>query len=153
MNNSKLFHVEHGTYKEGYKPYLIGKGLIIMIKTKTLKNDIRRGVKHLSEHSYSNLYGATRSSLEFIREAFKHDIGEALKVDFKHTKKKWYTVTISTSKGYTVQVKGLSFGYYGEGSRGSKEVLEMLGFNEKQQKRVFQPIEDYKGFKVFKKAQ
>ena len=123
-----------------------------MIKTRTLKKDIERGVKHLSEHSYSNLYGATRSSLEFVREAFKQDIGEAIKVDARHTKKNWYTVSISTSKGYTVQVKGFSFGYYGEGSRGLFEALEMLGFTRNLAQKCYGKREDFTGFKMYKRA-
>lgn len=123
-----------------------------MIKTKTLKKDIERGVKHLSEHSYSNLYGATRSSIEFVEKAFTHDIGQPVKVIASHTRKHWYTVAIHTSKGYTVQVKGFSFGHYSEGSRGLFGTLEALGFTKDLAEKCYSKREDYTGFSITRKA-
>ena len=107
------------------------------IKKVTLGKDVARGVRFLNESSYSNFYGVTRYSLEFVQYVFrKFEVGEVVKVEFK-TVKNNYRVYITTSNGFTIVAHGLSFGYFGEGSRGSREVLELLGFSEKQISKVF----------------
>lgn len=108
------------------------------IKRNTLKSDIERGVKFLSERSYSNVCGSTRSSALFCLQLKKHiDFSLVYRVDLKHNNRHWYTVQLYTKNGYVIQLKGFSFGYYGEGSRGCHAILKECGFNKEQINRIF----------------
>jgi hypothetical protein len=109
------------------------------IKRNTLISDIRRGVKFLSESSYSNVCGSTKSSVLFVAQVMKFiDIKKVYRVDLKHNNKHWYTVRLFTKDGYVIQLKGCSYGYYGEGSRGTWAVLNACGFDSKKfEKRIF----------------
>jgi hypothetical protein len=104
----------------------------------TLKRDILRGVRFLNEQSYSNIWGSTKSSALFCRELRKYlDFNQVYRVDFKHSQLHWYTVRLFFKSGYVVQLKGFSFGYWGEGSRGSHAILLECGFKPQQIKRIF----------------
>jgi hypothetical protein len=108
------------------------------IKKTVLKRDLERGVKFLNEMAYSNQGGCTRSSALFCLELKKHiDLSLVHRVDFKKTRGHWFTVTAYTTDGYTIQLKGFSFGYWGEGSRGSMAFLKECGFNDKQINKIF----------------
>jgi hypothetical protein len=108
------------------------------IKRNTLKRDIARGVKFLSEGSYSNVLGSTKSSALFCLALKKHiDFSLVYRADFKHNNKHWYTVTLHFRNGYVVQLKGFSFGYWGEGSRGSMAILKDCGFKDWQIEKLF----------------
>lgn len=108
------------------------------IKRTILKRDIERGVKFLNEMAYSNAGGCTRSSAMFCLELKKHiDFSQIYRVDFKKTRGHWFTVTAHTHDGYTIQLKGFSFGYWGEGSRGSMAFLKECGFSDTQIKKIF----------------
>jgi hypothetical protein len=108
------------------------------IKRNTLKRDIERGVKFLSEGSYSNVTGSTKSSALFCLALKKHiDFSLVYRADFKHNNRHWYTVTLHFRNGYVVQLKGFSFGYWGEGSRGSMSILSECGFKDSQIVKLF----------------
>lgn len=108
------------------------------IKKIVLRKDIERGVKFLSERAYSNHSGCTRSSAMFCLELKKHiDFNTVYRVDFKKTRSHWFTVTAHTTEGYTIQLKGFSFGYWGEGSRGSLAFLQECGFSKEQINKIF----------------
>ena len=120
------------------------------VKTRTLEQDIERGVKHLSEQSYSTWYGATTSSEEFTEYVLSHfDVGTVVRVVFTQTNKHHYTVTFFTDKGYTILTKGFSFGYYGQGTRAVHKLLHNLGFSKRQINKVFQRKSD---FQLYKRA-
>jgi hypothetical protein len=108
------------------------------IKRNTLKRDLERGVKFLSEGSYSNVTGSTKSSALFCLALKKHiDFSLVYRADFKHNTKHWYTVNLYFRDGYVVQLKGFSFGYWGEGSRGSMAILKHCGFKDWQIEKLF----------------
>lgn len=110
-----------------------------LIKKTVLRKDIDRGVKFINEQAYSNIWGSTKSSALFCLELKKYiDFSLVYRVDMKHTQKHWYTVRLYTKDGYTIQLKGFSFGYYGEGSRGSLAVLQECGFSKEQIHRIFE---------------
>jgi hypothetical protein len=108
------------------------------IKRKTLKADILRGVKTLNETAYTEYYGSTNNSLEFFNTVMKHDIGNVTSVKMEINPKHWYSTILTTDKGFTIRLKGLAFGYHGEGSRGAYQVLTTLGVSHQKAKRVFE---------------
>jgi hypothetical protein len=109
-----------------------------VIKKQILKRDIMRGVRFINEQAYSEAWGSTKSSALFLLELRKHiDFGKVYRVDCKHSQKHWFTVKLFTIDGYVIMLKGFSFGYYGEGSRGSQAALEACGFKPNQIKRLF----------------
>lgn len=107
------------------------------IAVKTINADINRGVTTFNEKSYTVNHGSTSNSLAFFNAMMKHDIGNVKGVKFEQSEKHWYTTTLTTDKGYTIILKGLSFGYHGEGSRGAESILKALGFNKQQVAKVF----------------
>jgi hypothetical protein len=110
-----------------------------LVKKGTLQKDIARGVKFLNEAAYSNIVGATKSSLLFYLEVKKCiDLSQVYRVELENSTRHWYSLKLYTRDGYTVLFKGLSFGFYGEGSRGTVAVLNDLGFGRKQIKRIFE---------------
>jgi hypothetical protein len=124
------------------------------IKRNTLKSDINRGVKFLSERSYSNVTGSTKSSALFMLQVKKViDLTKVYRVDLKYTSNKhWYTVELFTKDGYHIQLKGCSYGYYGEGSRGTYAVLRECGFPEKRIQRIFEHGADKKFMRFFRRG-
>jgi hypothetical protein len=109
------------------------------VHKKILKRDIERGVKFLSDIAYSPAGGSTRGSTLFLLELKKHiDLGKVYRADLTYVNgRKHYTVKLFTTDGYTIMLKGISFGYFGEGSRGSYAVLKECGFNEKNFGHIF----------------
>jgi hypothetical protein len=109
-----------------------------VIKRTILKRDLQRGVKFINEQAYSNAWGSTRSSALFCMELRKHmDLSLVYRVDMTQTDKHHYTVKLYTKDGYTIMLKGFSFGYWGEGSRGSMAALVECGFTPQQIDRIF----------------
>lgn len=122
------------------------------IKRNTLKSDLQRGVKFLNEQAYSNVSGSTRSSALFCLALKKHlDFSLVYRVDFKHNTRHWYTVRLFFRNGYVVQLKGFSYGYWGEGSRGSMAILKECGFKDEQIKRIFVHGADKKSIRMFRR--
>lgn len=120
------------------------------ISTLTLKKDIKRGVKHINEESYNKYHGITTFSVNFIQYVLNEcNVGNVSKVEFTKSYKNHYTVKFYTDLGYTIVGKGLSFGYFGEGSRASREILHQLGFSDRQCNKVFKKSD--KSFKVLKR--
>lgn len=108
------------------------------IKRNTLRKDIRRGVRFLSDSAYSEYSGVTKISALFVLELKKLiDLKQVYRVDFKYSQKHNYSVWLFSKQGFVIKLKGFSFGYYGEGSRGSLALLQEIGFNEKQIHRIF----------------
>lgn len=109
-----------------------------MIQKQLLKRDIQRGVRFINEQAYSKIAGCTKSSALFLLELRKYiDFGKVYRVDFKHNQKHHYTVKLFTTDGFVIMLKGFSFGYWGEGSRGSQAALIECGFKREQIKRLF----------------
>ena len=122
------------------------------IKRNTLKRDIERGVKFLSEGSYSNVMGSTKSSALFCLALKKHlDFSLVYRVDFKFNNKHWYTVQLYFRTGHVVQLKGFSYGYWGEGSRGSMAILKECGFKISQIEKIFVHGADKKTLRFFRR--
>lgn len=106
---------------------------------KHLLLDIKRGVKLIKDYNYKGYYESTRSSLEFFHNT-KEIIQylEVEKAQLEYTRKHNYRLRIFTKSGHVFVFTGCSFGYTGEGSRGSKEILQELGFKPKQYNKVFE---------------
>lgn len=123
------------------------------IKRNILKSDIERGVKFINEQAYSNVCGSTRSSALFIQQVAKFvDLSNVYRVDLKHNNRHWYTVRLFTKTGYVINLKGCSYGYYGEGSRGTWAVLKACGFNpNKFEKRIFAHGADKQSIRFFRR--
>lgn len=108
------------------------------IKTITLKQDISRGVKHLSEWSYAENWGSTRGSLRFINELRKHiDLSAVHTAKLTYSQGKQFTLWLYTREGFTVHLKGVSGGFFGEGTRGCHDVLKVCGFTQAQCDKAF----------------
>lgn len=124
------------------------------IKRNILKSDIVRGVKFINEQAYSNVCGSTRSSALFIQQVAKYiNLSLVYRVDLKHNNKHWYTVRLFTKDGYVIQLKGCSYGYYGEGSRGTYAVMKECGFDPKKfEKRIFTHGAEKQSIKFFKRG-
>lgn len=120
------------------------------LRLKTLGRDIERGVRRLSEWAYNPNWGSTRSSMRFLNALIDAgiDIQNAYRAELRHNQKDWYTLFVYTIDGYTLMFKGVSGGYYGEGTRGCYDILKACGFNEKQCQKVWHN----ESFKVVKKS-
>jgi hypothetical protein len=108
-----------------------------MLGQTILKRDIQRGVTHIKDKNY-NLYanGITKQSLEFFKHIEKY-MSPVKRAILQYDSKNWYRLKLFTITGQTVIFYGCSFGYHGEGSRGSYEILTKVGFSDKQAKKVF----------------
>lgn len=108
-----------------------------MIGQKILKSDIERGVSTIKDKNY-NPYcnGVTKFSLAFF-DKVKHLLTDTYKAELIYDTKHHYCLRVSTKSGLVVSFHGCSFGYSGEGSRGSVEILVKLGFTVKQCQRIF----------------
>lgn len=105
-----------------------------------LQRDIQRGVKTLSEHSYCRYYGITRTSLAFylaIRNLLGEDMCRVKKVEMVYRKNS-YIMRVTTFSGFTFVFQGLGSGFFGEGPRGTRDLLKAFGFSEKQ---ILKPFE------------
>ena len=108
-----------------------------MIGQLVLKNDINRGVTTIKDKNYHNMGGGTRFSLMFF-DKVQHLLTDTYKAELLFDNKHWYRLRISTKSGLNVSFHGCSFGYFGEGSRGTVEILSKLGFSDKQCRKVFE---------------
>jgi hypothetical protein len=80
-------------------------------------------------NKYAN--GVTSYSLCIWEVIKKHvDISLIHKAEMTFTQKDWYTLTLSHKDGYTFKLRGMSSGYYGEGSRATEKVLLDCGFSQ-----------------------
>jgi hypothetical protein len=108
------------------------------IRIPTLKKDLIRGVKNLSEIAYSKHWGSTRGSLRFFNILTKHiDVTKIHRAIMKYSHKHHYTLFLHSVEGYRIVLKGVSGGYSGEGTRGCHDVLTACGFNAEQCKKAF----------------
>jgi hypothetical protein len=104
-----------------------------------VERDFINGVTSFKDKNY-NPYcnGVTKQSLNFfdyLLEKGFFETKEVYRVDLKFSKKHWYSLTLYTIHGYSFSFYGCSFGYGGEGSRGSKYILDKCGFSKTD--RVF----------------
>jgi hypothetical protein len=116
-----------------------------MLKIKTLNADIKRGVKTLNDKSYT-YRGVTSYSLKFWSKV-RGLVGQVVKAEFVEDYH-GYKLFLTTDKGYRVGLFGCSFGYWGEGCRGSAQVLKDCGFTNAQIKKVFTKQSNFKLYKV-----
>lgn len=78
---------------------------------------------------YAN--GITKFSLRVWDEISKHvDIQGFTVAKMDYSEKDHYTFTLMHKEGYKFVFNGFSAGYHGEGSRGTKKVLEDIGFSK-----------------------
>jgi hypothetical protein len=116
-----------------------------------LKADLERGVMHIKDKNYNPwCNGVTKYSLIFFNHIMKNHgekVGKVISAELKYDMKNHHRLYLKTENGYELSFYGCSSGYYGEGSRGSADILERCGFTEKQIQRVFKK----ENFKVFKR--
>lgn len=130
-------------YKPGYGRYFYledsyAQPLPNNVKMKELVQDVKRGVKRLSEDAYCPYWGSTTSSLRFFIALRQGIDVRAKKAELRYSQKNHFTLFVETFSGYTLMFKGCSGGYYGEGSRGCYDILKACGFSEEQCQRVFE---------------
>lgn len=107
------------------------------VKKITLSRDIKNGITVLEEKSYSDMYGTTKASLLFYLELKKHiNMDNIYSAHFRQSENGNYNVILYSKDGYTIMFNGLSFGYYGEGSRGSMDILKDIGFTAEKVEQV-----------------
>lgn len=112
-----------------------------LVNLQALSRDIQRGVSTLSEHSYCASYGVTQTSIAFalaVRQALGQQNYQARRAEMTYSQQHHYTLRIETFSGYTIVFKGVSGGYYGEGSRGAHDILKAFGFDARQCGKVFE---------------
>lgn len=119
---------------------------------KALREDIQRGVKRLTDYSYCKGYGATNTSLFFLNQL--RDILGAQNLKGKYAvleldKNNNPILRVQTTTGFELVFTGLAGGYYGEGSRGCRDILKAVGFSKAQYEKPFKE----ETFKVIKRKQ
>lgn len=114
----------------------------------TFLNDVQNGVKRLAEYSYVPYYGTTQGSLRFMNLLRNHIDVRGKSAQLKYTQKKGFSLTVETFSGYELFFKGIGGGYFGEGSRGTYDILKACGFSEEQCSNAFKKEE----FRVYKRA-
>ncbi len=131
------------------------KGGIKVKGLKELERDFVNGVKLIRDKNYEeNCNGVTKYSLKFFKYLVKEGYlipSEVYRADLIYDKKNWYRLVLHTIDGYRFSFHGVSFGYTGEGSRGSVEILQECGF--KNVKRILQHREHFEekdSIKLFK---
>ena len=124
--------------------YLTGSNVLDYAKrtinVRALKDDIARGVKNLSEDAYCSGYGSTRSSLSFflVLSKLMNIQPSSARMTYKNYN---YRLEVLTVDGYRLIFKGVSAGYYGEGSRGTHDILLALKFSKEQRAKVWKENE------------
>lgn len=103
-----FFYLNEGSYST-----IIGN-----VRLKALQEDIARGVKRLSEDAYCKNYGSTRGSLQFLTALNRYINLTAVRAELRYSQRKHFTLVVKTVNGYELFFKGVSGGYFGEGSRG-----------------------------------
>lgn len=108
------------------------------VRVLTLKADLQRGVKRLPEYAYSKQWGSTSGSLRFFNVLMKYiDVTKVNRAKLKHSLPHHFTMELYHPEGFTIVLKGVSGGYFGEGSRGCHDVLLACGFNQVQANKAF----------------
>lgn len=110
------------------------------VKIKSIVSDVERGVKRLSEDAYCPSHGVTQTSLRFMTALvglFGIEPLRAKTAELRYSKKHHFTLVVETVLGFTIVFKGVSGGYYGEGSRGCYDLLKAFGYSDKQCEQVF----------------
>lgn len=103
------------------------------VRIPTLLSDISRGVKLLGDYAYLKQCGGTRGSLRFFNVLSRHlDMSRVYRATMKYSHRHHYTFTLYTTDGYRVVLKGVSGGYYVEGTRGCHDILKACGFSDRQ---------------------
>lgn len=104
-----------------------------------VEKDFLNGVKLIRDKNYEpTCNGVTRYSLMFFNHLIEKgyfNTDEVYRADLRYHKKHNYSLTLHTVDGYKFSFHGVSFGYAGEGSRGSQTILERCGFSNSE--RVF----------------
>lgn len=108
------------------------------VKVRLLHQDLARGVKRLSEEAYCPNWGSTSTSLRFMNTLLSifGDLN-VVRAELRYSKAKHFTLVLKTMYEQELIFKGVSGGYYGEGSRGCYDILKACGFSEKQIERVW----------------
>lgn len=109
------------------------------IKLVTFLRDLKRGVKHINSQAYmvENYSGITQFDMKFLDIASRYLWLNGKRAVMTFSPRQWWTLTVYTHNGYTFIFKGVSAGYYGEGTRGAHDVLKMFGFNAAQCEKAF----------------
>lgn len=110
------------------------------VKTKTIMNDLNRGVTRLTEDAYCKNYGASITSIRFmiaLMNIIGHNGMQGVRAELK-TANNRSTLTVKTSSNLTIVFLGVSGGYFGEGSKSCHDILKAFGFNEKQSNKPFE---------------
>jgi hypothetical protein len=108
------------------------------VRIVTLRRDLNRGVKFLNEKAYHISYGATRSSIRFFAYLSSQiDVTNVYRAKLTLSQRHWFTLRLWTTDGYLIMLKGVSGGYFGEGTRGCYDILKACGFNERQCWKAF----------------
>ena len=121
------------------------------IALQELQRDIARGVKQLSDSSYCESYGSTNTSLFFLNKLQSILGTHSLQAKFatlEVTKQGNSRLRVQTFSGFELIFTGVAGGYFGEGSRGCRDILKAVGFSENQYNKPFTD----ETFKVFKRA-
>lgn len=111
------------------------------VNLQALAKDLQRGVTTLSEEAYCSSYGVTQTSIAFalaVRQALGPEHFQAKRAEMLYSRQRHYTLRIETFSGFIITFKGVSSGYYGEGSRGAHDILKAFGFDARQCNRVFE---------------
>lgn len=108
------------------------------VKVRLIHQDLARGVKRLSEEAYCPNWGSTSTSLRFMN-ALLSIFGNlnVVRAELRYSEAKHFTLVLKTIYDQEIIFKGVSGGYYGEGSRGGYDILKACGFSPKQLERIW----------------
>lgn len=107
--------------------------------TNLLMEDVRRGVRRLSDHSYVKMYGSAEASLFFTLVLNRtlganHLKGKRAVMTYRDNR---YVLTITTTTGFELVFTGLGSGYHGQGAKACRDILKFFGFSKKQYEKPF----------------
>lgn len=98
-----------------------------------IDSDVQRGVKRLSESAYCKLYGSTQSSLKFALALKDYlPLDKAVEAEMTTDKRGIFQLLVTLDTGHQIEFEGVSGGYFGEGTRGSHDILKLCGFSTDQ---------------------
>jgi hypothetical protein len=108
------------------------------INKKLLVQDIRKGVKHLSDFTYCNYWGKSIASVEFIK-TLKELIKEfhVYRVEMKNDTVNGYRMVLNTSE-HTIVLYGLTSGYISKSTRNAYKILRLIGFSKEKASVIFE---------------
>lgn len=108
------------------------------VNWRLLKEDIARGVTRLPEYVYVPGWGSTTASLRFLNALRRFlDVTKAHRAVLTYSSRHHFTLSVYLKDGPELVFKGVSGGYFGEGTRGCHDILRACGFNDKQCKKPF----------------